>query len=103
MRCKNRFDPDYDSLPVAGYRDFQILGLIEVSGSLHWAEIQVNLQKMVDVKDGKAGAGGHEAFNTLRCIAAMSAQMVRRCWATAGFASTSSPDPQTLLPVQSRV
>ena len=31
MRCKNRFDPDYDSLPVAGYRDFQILGLIEVS------------------------------------------------------------------------
>lgn len=98
VKVKNRFDPEYDSLPIGGYRDMQFSGLVELAGAATsadagagpayvWCEIQLNTTRMIALKSGKAkgqaGAGssgsrgggsgkggkaGHIAFNVARAI-----------------------------------
>jgi len=85
IRCKNRFDPGYDALPSGGYRDFQMLCLIrDATGAWRYAELQVNLRRMVQIKQGldehgvaKPGGGGHGLFNQARLIDAFSARTLR--------------------------
>lgn len=63
VRIKNRFSPDYDSLPAGGYRDVQILLIFQVSSDAPWSlcELQINLKTMVEIKNGTSGGGGHDA------------------------------------------
>eukprot|EP00729_Bicosta_minor_P014554 gene14554-biopygen10298 len=98
VKVKNRFDPEYDSLPIGGYRDMQFSGLVELAGAATsagagagpayaWCEIQLNTTRMIALKSGnakgQAGAGssgsrgggsgkggkaGHIAFNVARAI-----------------------------------
>lgn len=80
VKVKNRFDPEYDALPIGGYRDMQFSGLIELSNggttssTYAWCEVQLNLSRMIALKSGKAegqAAGekaGHDAFNLARAI-----------------------------------
>eukprot|EP00729_Bicosta_minor_P008124 gene8124-biopygen266 len=98
VKVKNRFDPEYDSLPIGGYRDMQFSGLVELAGAAAsagagpgpayaWCEIQLNTTRMIALKSGnakgQAGAGssgsrgggsgkggkaGHIAFNVARAI-----------------------------------
>ena len=58
VRWKDRFDPDYDALPIGGYRDLQMLGLIEMDGRYHYVEVQINIKTMLQIKSGGRGTGG---------------------------------------------
>lgn len=53
-RVKNRFDPDYDAIAGGGYRDLQLLLLVWASPACVWryAELQINLAKIVRIKKG---------------------------------------------------
>lgn len=77
VRSKNRFAPGYDSAPIGGYRDYQLLCLVK-DGAGHWryAELQVNLAALVAIKNG-SGGGGHGAFNKARLIDAFSERTLR--------------------------
>lgn len=81
LRIKNRFADDYDPLPAGGYRDVQVLLLLpEGGGTVHrYAELQINLEAMVKIKNGKGakGGGGHDAFNLARAIDAFSPRTLR--------------------------
>ena len=73
VRTKDRFNQtSAEVLPIGGYRDYQLLCIVEVApGVYRWAEVQVNLKSMVAIK-GRAG-GGHDAFKFARAIGAYSA------------------------------
>eukprot|EP00038_Savillea_parva_P009214 m.182027 g.182027 ORF g.182027 m.182027 type:complete len:673 (-) comp15414_c0_seq1:375-2393(-) len=69
VRVKNRYDREYDAKPAGGYRDFQMLVLFkDDAGKWLFGEVQVNLQKMVDIKS-RAG-GGHAMYKFARSLAA---------------------------------
>jgi hypothetical protein len=76
VRCKNRFDPSWDSMYAGGYRDFQLQVLLSVNGVWRNAECQINLKEMVKIKEGpkkskhSRSLGGHAAFDLARAIAA---------------------------------
>lgn len=70
VRCKNRFSAKVSVLATGGYRDFQILALLEVKGFLRYCEIQVNLDTFIALKESKTR--GHGAFNEARSIQAYS-------------------------------
>ena len=57
VRWKDRFDPEYDALPIGGYRDLQLQALIEMNGRYHYVEIQVNITPMLHIKAGVSGGG----------------------------------------------
>lgn len=76
-RWKNRFDPDYDAIAIGGYRDLQLLGLIEMDGRYHYVEVQINIKPMLDIKAGIGGAGGHSAFNVARALDGTSPRQLR--------------------------
>ena len=60
VRTKNRFDPEYDAVPIGGYRDFQLLCLVEdpaTPGTWRYCELQINLHRMVQIKAGLDAAG----------------------------------------------
>ena len=73
VRTKDRFNqPSAMVLPIGGYRDYQLLCIVEVAPGVHrWAEVQVNLKRLVAIK-GREG-GGHDAFKFARTIGAYSA------------------------------
>jgi len=77
VRWKNRFDPDYDAIAIGGYRDLQMLGLIEMDGRFHYVEVQINIKPMLDIKAGIGGAGGHNAFNIARALDGTSPRQLR--------------------------
>ena len=82
VRMKNRFDPEFDSAPIGGYRDLQFLCLIQTEdGVWRYGEVQVNLKDFVQLKAGidpetgekwadeksdKHAVRGHNAFNKAR-------------------------------------
>jgi hypothetical protein len=53
FNVKNRFDPEYDALPIGGYRDMQFSGLIKLEGddagggAYAWCEVQLNLTRRI--------------------------------------------------------
>jgi len=73
VRTKDRFNqPSAEVLPIGGYRDYQLLCVVEVAPRVYrWAEVQVNLKSLVAIK-GREG-GGHDAFKFARSIGAYSA------------------------------
>ena len=83
LRVKNRFAFGYDPLPAGGYRDVQLLLLLPDGGAKagspvchRYAELQINLKAMVEIKEG-VGGGGHAAFNLARAIDAFSPRTLR--------------------------
>ena len=59
VREKNRFDPEYDALPIGGYRDFQLLVLFQVEdGVWRWGEVQVRCGTAKPCCGGVAHTGG---------------------------------------------
>ena len=85
IRVKNRLDSEYDSAPIGGYRDVQLMCLVETdSGVMRFGEVQVNLRDFVQMKAGinpetgekwVGGSGegvsrGHEIFKLARKIMA---------------------------------
>lgn len=77
VRVKNRFRRSYNAMMNGGYRDIQLHLLIPDGGGsvvdgirdkkiFRYAELQVNLKAMVDIKNG-AGRG-HKLFNSARTI-----------------------------------
>jgi len=77
VRWKDRFDPDYDALPIGGYRDLQMLGLVEMDGRYHYVEVQINIKTMLQIKSGGRGTGGHRAFSTARALDCTSPRQLR--------------------------
>ena len=82
VTVKNRFDPDYDALPIGGYRDMQFSGLIKLDQAsgrstgveYAWCEVQLNTTPMIKLKSGEAKdqsaskMAGHDAFKFARAI-----------------------------------
>ena len=73
VRAKNRFVSGYDARPGGGYLDVQLQVVFQDGGGRwHWGEVQVNLERMVEIK-ARPG-GGHEAFKYARSLAAFDAK-----------------------------
>ena len=64
IRMKDRFRPGYDSTPTGGYRDVQLLCVFQIDGRWVYGEIQVNVDKLVDIKSRPDG--GHTVFKFAR-------------------------------------
>jgi hypothetical protein len=78
IRTKNRMAATYDAIPVGGYRDVQLLCLVQgEDGTWQYAELQVNLQGMIAIKDGGENGGGHLAFDEARLVDAFSERTLR--------------------------
>ena len=63
VRTKNRFSQAYDTRPVAGYRDYQIVALVEIGDCWKLVEIQVNLDVFVAMK-----GESHKVFEEARAL-----------------------------------
>ena len=82
VRAKNRLSLHFNAAPIGGYRDYQMIVLMKRGGASNCAsqagpeyfkaEIQLNLESFVDIKNGKLTGGGHRPFKVARAIEAYS-------------------------------
>ena len=75
VRIKFRLDAEYDALEAGGYRDILVNMFFppqEESESEHIVELQLNLKKFVQIKDG----GGHASYAVARMLQAFDAAAV---------------------------
>lgn len=56
IRCKNRFDRSHNAIPDGGYRDVQLQVLVLFQGVWRYCEMQINLERMIQIKSGEADA-----------------------------------------------
>ena len=79
LRCKNRFDPKFDTISGGGYMDFQMQILVEYDGCWRYCECQINFSGMLKIKAGDAteAGGGHAAFDLARSIDSFSPRTLR--------------------------
>lgn len=69
VRIKNRLAKSYNSRPIGGYRDVQLLVIYRsATEERRFAEVQINLARFVELKGRKNG--GHEIFNFARALMA---------------------------------
>lgn len=69
VRIKNRLAKSYNSRPIGGYRDVQLLVIYgSATEERRFAEVQINLARFVELKGRKNG--GHEIFNFARALMA---------------------------------
>ena len=71
IRIKDRFQPGYDSAPIGGYRDVQLLCVFKVAGRWQYGEIQINVDLLVEIKSREGG--GHTIFKFARSFEGYSA------------------------------